>query len=260
MELFSDVGFLATILIFFRIGGIMLPIPIFGSNNIQPTLKVWFIILLSIVMVPLNVQHLDISIADTFASLVYYCVSEFVIGLSYGLVSSVFLNAVYVAGAIIDMGLGLSIISVISPQDEQEVPVSANLLYLLAVMIFLVTDMHHVLIKGIEQTFIALPVGSGIFDFSQALQFNDYISTSLSIGFQLSAPFVLTMLIIDVVLGLLSKAMPAMNIFVLGMPLKIMIGLVLYLILMPYYADRMGELFNMMFSMMNHYMEGLVPK
>lgn len=260
MALFSEVGFLATILIFFRIGGIMLPVPIFGSNNIQPTLKVWFIILLSIVMVPLNVDTLDISIADSFVSLVYYCVSEFVIGLSYGLVSSVFLNAVYVAGAIIDMGMGLSIISVISPQDEQEIPVSANLIYLLAVMIFLVTDMHHVLIRGIEQTFVALPVGSGIFDFSQAMLFNDFISTSLSVGFQLAAPFILTMLIIDIVLGLLSKAMPAMNIFVLGMPLKILIGLVLYLVLMPYYADRLGELFNMMFTMMNRFMEGLVPK
>jgi flagellar biosynthetic protein FliR len=79
----------------------------------------------------------------------------------------------------------------------------------------------------------------------------------LSIGFQLAAPFVFTMLIIDIVLGLLSKAMPAMNIFVLGMPLKIFVGFIMYLILMPYYAKEMLNLFEIMFQMMNDYMRGL---
>ncbi len=213
--------------------------------------------MLSLIMVPLTFDQFDAGLVSTFTTLTYYCLSEFMIGISYGLISSVFINAVYVAGAIIDMNIGLSIISVISPQDEQEIPVSANLLYLLGVMIFLATDMHHVLIKGIMESFKILPIGTGIFDFSGALLFNDYIQTSLIIGFQLSAPFILTMLVLDVVLGLLSKAMPSMNIFVLGMPLKILIGLILYLVLMPYYANQMIDLFGEMFQMMNEYMRGL---
>lgn len=257
MELFSDAGLLATVLIFFRIGGIFLPVPIFSSNNIPSQVKVGLIVMLSLVMVPITFEQFNPNLITTFAALTYYCISEFVIGVSYGLISSVFINAVYVAGAIIDMNIGLSIISVISPQDEQEIPVSANLLYLLGVMIFLATDMHHVLIRGIMDSFRILPIGTGVFDFSGALLFNDYIQTSLIIGFQLSAPFILTMLILDVILGLLSKAMPSMNIFVLGMPLKILIGLILYLILMPYYGNQMKELFVTMFQMMNEYMRGM---
>lgn len=259
MNILTDAGYLATILVFFRIGGIMLPVPIFGSNNIPVNIKVWFILLLSIVMVPVNLGKFDPNLIDSFANLAYYATSEFVIGLSYGLISSVFLNAVYLAGAIIDMNIGLSIISVISPQDEQEIPVSANILYLLAVMIFLATDMHHILIRGIMETFTIIPVGTGIFDFSQATVFNQYIATSFNIGVQLAAPFILTMLIIDIILGLLSKAMPAMNIFVLGMPLKILIGLVMYLILMPYYGNQIHQLFEMMFQMMNSYIRGISP-
>lgn len=257
MNFLTDAGYLATILVFFRIGGIFLPVPIFGSNNIPAQVKIGLILFLSIVMVPITLEQFDPSVINSFPALFYYGLSEFMIGLSYGLISSVFLNAVYLAGAIIDMNIGLSIISVISPQDEQEVPVSANLLYLLGMMIFLVTDMHHVLIRGIMDTFRIIPIGTGIFDFSGVLQFNNYISTSLSIGFQLAAPFVFTMLIIDIVLGLLSKAMPAMNIFVLGMPLKIFVGFIMYLILMPYYAKEMVHLFEIMFQMMNDYMRGL---
>lgn len=257
MELFSDAGLLATILIFFRIGGIFLPVPIFSSTNIPSQVKVGFILLLSLVMVPITFEQFNPEVINTFSALLYFSVSEFMIGLSYGLISSVFMNAVYVAGAIIDMNIGLSIISVISPQDEQEIPVSANLLYLLGVMIFLATDMHHVLVKGIMESFKILPIGTGIFDFSGALLFNDYIQTSLIIGFQLSAPFILTMLVLDVILGLLSKAMPSMNIFVLGMPLKILFGFILYMILMPFYGNQMKELFITMFQMMNEYMRGM---
>lgn len=257
MEFFSDAGYLATILIFFRIGGVFLPVPIFSSNNIPTQVKIGLILLLSLIVVPITVDQFNPAVIESFPTLMYYCLSEFVIGLSYGLISSVFMNAVYLAGAIIDLNIGLSIISVISPQDEQEIPVSANLLYLLGIMIFLVTDMHHVLIKGIMDSFKILPVGTGIFDFTGAYQFNDYISTSLTIGFQLSAPFIFTMLMLDIILGLLSKAMPSMNIFVLGMPLKILTGLVLYLILMPYYANQMGYLFEDMFQMMNNFMRSL---
>ncbi len=259
MKLFSDVGLLATILIFFRIGGIFLPVPIFGGNNIQPTVKIWFVLLLSIVMVPITIEHFNPATISSFVVLIYYCLSEFAIGISYGLISSVFLNAVYVAGAIIDMNIGLSIVSVISPQDEQEIPVSANLLYLFGVMIFLATDMHHALIRGVMHTFEVIPIGTGLFDFSHAMVFNDYLSTSFTIGFQLSAPFVLTMLVTDIVLGLLSKAMPAMNIFVLGMPLKIFLGLILYLILMPYYDVQFLNLFQKMFDMMNEYLRLIAP-
>lgn len=259
MTFLTDAGYLATILVFFRIGGIFLPVPIFGSNNIPAQVKIGFLLLLSLIMVPVTIEGFDPAVISSFPALFYYALSEFLIGLSYGTVSAVFINAVYVAGAIIDMNIGLSIISVISPQDEQEIPVSANLLYLLGMMIFLATDMHHALIRGIMHTFEILPVGTGIFDFTRAMQFNDYIATSLVIGFQISAPFVLTLLIIDIILGLLSKAMPAMNIFVLGLPLKIMIGLIMYLILMPYYANQLAQLFEMMFQMMNEYMRGFAP-
>lgn len=257
MDFLTDAGYLATILVFFRIGGIFLPVPIFGSSNIPSQVKVGFVLLLSLIMVPVTLDQFNPAVIDSFPALLYYGVSEFLIGLSYGLVSAVFINAVYFAGAIIDMSVGLSIVSVISPQDEQEIPVSANLLYLLGVMIFLATDMHHVLIRGILDTFRILPVGTGIYNFSGVMQFNNYLSTSLIIGFQLSAPFIFTMLMIDIILGLLSKAMPSMNIFVLGLPLKIMIGFILYLILIPYYGNQMSSLFEKMFQMMNEYMRGL---
>lgn len=250
-------GYLALILIFFRISGIFLPFPIFGTNNIPSQVKVAFIILLGLIMLPVTVDQFNPDKIDSFMTLTYYCLSEFAIGLSYGLISVVVLNAVYIAGGIIDMVIGLSIVSVISPQDEQEIPVSANILYLLAMMIFLATDMHHVLIRAIRETFQILPVGTGIFDFSNTALFNDFIIRSFAIGFQIAAPFVLTVLVVDIVLGLLSRAMPAMNIFVLGMPAKILVGLLLYLSLMPYYDTAIKNIFVLMFEMMKRYITSL---
>lgn len=259
MNIISDAGYLATILIFFRIGGMFIPVPIFGANNIPNQVKIGLILFISIIIAPTTLEQFNPAVINSFPTLLYYGLSEFMIGISYGLITSVFINAVYVAGAIIDMNIGLSIVSVISPQDEHEIPVSANLLYLLGIMIFLVMDLHHVLLRGIMDSFSIIPVGTGIFDFSQALKFNDYLSTSFIVGFQIASPFILTMLVLDIVLGLLSKAMPAMNIFVLGMPLKILVGFVMYMVLMPYYANELGRLFQVMFQMMNDYLRGIGP-
>lgn len=250
-------SYLALILVFFRVSGIFLPFPIFGTGNIPNQVKISFILLISLIMLPVTIDGFDPDKVDTFASLAYYCTSEFVIGVSYGLISVVVINAVYVAGGIIDMVMGLSIISVISPQDEQEVPVSANILYLMAMMVFLGTDMHHVLIRAIRSTFVILPVGSGLFDFSNPALFNDFIVKSFSIGFQMSAPFILTILVVDIVLGLLSRAMPSMNIFVLGMPAKIFVGLLLYITLVPYYVTIIKNIFIMMFDMMHQFITRL---
>ena len=243
--MFSYDFLLVLILVFVRIASMFSIIPLFGAKNTPVITKIGFIIFISLIIVPAQVETFSIEINDllTFAQ---YIAIESIIGFSFGLVTLIILNTFYLAGTLVDRNIGFAMVSVLSAQDESQLPVSANFYYIFAMMIFIITNVHHLLIKAIYDSYATMPIGSNpflkliIFDYLEVLQY------SFVVGFQIAAPFILTVLIINILLGLLSKAMPGMNVFMIGMPLKILVGLIIFGIIMPLYFDLIVDIFTEM--------------
>jgi len=245
--MFSLEYFVILSLVFARITGMFLLIPVFSTGNIPNSVKASFLFFLSIIVVPFVMSTSGVNYLN-FIDFSYHLIIEFIIGLSFGMVCSIVLGAIYLAGAIVDRNIGFSMVNVISPMDQSEMPISANLYYIFAIMIFLFTNAHHILIRAILESVKFIPVGGDKLNLLLFRDFAELLKDSFIIGFRIAAPFIITILVANIILGLLSKAMPGMNVFIVGMPFKIFIGLLLFYLMIPIYYNSFLEIYDLIFG------------
>ena len=229
-----------------RMGGMIFAAPILGSRNYPLPAKIGLIFFTTLLVYPFINSTITYDVS-TFWGFAILMVNELMIGLFIGLLISVYFNFIYFAGDVIDYHLGFSMVSVFNPLDETQIPVTANVFYVFSTLIFLQLNLHHELISARVASFSKIELGS-FFKVTESFPLIlDIVQESFVIGLQIAAPFMITVLISDIILGLLSKAMPGMNIFVLGMPFKIFFGLILMIILMPYLYEIFSQVLDAAF-------------
>lgn len=226
-----------------RIAGMIFTAPIFGSRNYPIPIKIGLVFFTSLIVYPFVNTTLTYDVS-TFLEFGLLLANELLIGLFIGLIMSVFFNFIYFSGDIIDHELGFSIVSVINPLDESQIPITSNVFYVFSTLIFLQLNLHHELISALVVSFSKIELGS-FFKAAESIELLlNIVQQSFIIGLQIAAPFVISVLIANIILGLLSKAMPGMNVFVLGMPFKIFFGLLLFIILVPYLYEIFSNILD----------------
>ncbi|WP_430882778.1 flagellar biosynthetic protein FliR [Fusibacter sp. JL216-2] len=237
------------ILMISRMSGMFSIIPVFSSRNIPAQAKIGLIFFTSYVMLPI----VDLSYVEgitTLLEMAYLIIIEFIIGLMLGAVMQIALSCIYLAGTFIDRNTGFAMVSVVNPIGTEQLAVSANLLYVLAMILFFVIDGHHQLIRVIARSYEVAPVGSGFINLFVSLQLTDLMQEAFILGFKLAAPFIITVFIGNMLLGLLAKAMPGMNVFLLGLPFKVSIGFFLFVVLLSSYVDALTEVYGWIWEML----------
>ena len=236
-------------LIVARITGVFILVPVFNSSNIPMLVKTWFIIFISLLIVPTTVVGaLDFSNMPMIA---YYIIIEIFNGLLMGSVVLFILSSLYVAGHIIDMGIGFSMVSVINPLDDSQVAISSNLYYIVIMLVFLITNAHHQVIRALVRSFDLIPLGHILFNELVVSELIRILTDAMIIGVKIAMPITLTIVISNVILGILAKAMPGMNVFVIGMPFKIMVGLAVMYITIPYFYNMFRMVLDGMIDEIN---------
>ncbi len=220
------------LLIFVRMTGLFVTAPIFGRRNIPVYFKVGFAFITAVLASSvIRVDHLINT--DNFLIFALYILKEFLVGIIIGFVAYAVFTCIYLAGQIIDMQIGFGMVNVFDPMSNIQIPVTANLYFILAMIIFLVTNGHHMLIKALYESFQIIPLGSGVIGPKLTDDVIGLIAGVFSMGFKIAAPVVAAIFITDVVLGIISKTIPQMNVFILGMPLKIFLGILIVMITIP---------------------------
>lgn len=222
----------AFLLIFVRILAFLATLPVFSYRNVPNLFKIAFALFFAyIIFFTLDVGA--IAIDATFFLLV---IKEVLIGLLLGLVASMLFYAIQVAGAFIDIKMGFLIANVMDPQTGAQTPLTGGFLYAFAVLFLLVTDGHHLLLDGIFYSYTYVPVEDVSFHFGRESVMETAagaVATMFIIAFQMAFPIVGTLFLVDVALGMMSRAVPQMNVFVVGLPLKIFLGLPIMLLMLP---------------------------
>lgn len=244
-------------LVFARVSGIFLLTPVFGSTNIPGSLKIGLAGFLTYVALPIVTLSDSIFIMNTY-QLVYYILLEFFIGLVFGFISLLIFTSIYIAGDLIDRNIGFSIVSVVNPQDETQIPITSNLFYVMSIMVFLMTDLHHILIKAVLHSFKVIPIGYESVNLLLVDKVIEVMKTGFVLGFKMAAPIMITIFATNVLLGVLSRAMPQMNVFIVGMPLKIFIGLITIFLVLPLYFDIFSNIFSIMFDYIKEFISSAV--
>lgn len=247
---------MAVLLVGARIAGMITTLPLFGGRNYPLIAKIGLVLFLTILVVPLaNIE--TVLALDMGWKFVLLLVNEIVLGLFLGLIVALYLGFIYFAGDVIDYLIGFSMVSVLNPLDETQMPITSNLFYVYLSLVFLSLDLHHKVLLALADSFVRIEIGSFIRAAESLSYLMRIVAESLFIGFSLAAPFVITILVADIVLGLLSKAMPGMNIFILGMPFKILIGLFVLLVILPMLYEVFGDFIHAGIDLLNEYIRGI---
>jgi flagellar biosynthetic protein FliR len=196
---------------------------------------------------------------DSVIGLVGLCVKEFMVGLSLSFAVYIIFTIMYLAGQFIDYQIGFSMVSVLDPVSQIQVPITGNMLNIMVLLIFLRSGALNTFIAAIFRSFEILPLGMG------RILNNDFMHNYIImliveyfvLGVQIAIPIIGTILIIDISLGLLVKAAPQMNVFVVGMPIKLLIGLILLYVVIPIYGSIYDFIYEQAMAAMLAVLEGL---
>lgn len=229
---FQDV-IIVWVLIFVRLTVMFSFLPVFRSDNVPMTAKILFSSIFSFVFLSTGAFKYSPQSFDLVSMLVNI-VFEAINGLTLGFAVLLIMNAIYLAGHMIDTDVGFSMVNVISPQDESSMPITANFYYMLMLVVFIGINAHHTVIDAFALSLNKVPLGSLGFNVTHLSSFTELMSLTFVIGFRMAIPVLFTILVSNLVLGLLSKAMPGMNVFMIGMPFKILVGLLTLLLILPF--------------------------
>jgi len=241
----NQIGFF--LLIFVRITGIFILAPVFGSKNVNKYIKAGLALIITYILFPLAFNS-TVIIPEHFLPYLFIVLGELIVGLIIGFVSSLVFSAIQMSGQILDMQIGFGVINIIDPQSGGQVPLIGNFKYILALILFLATNGHHVLLSALFTSFKLIPV-TGVIVHTTLTEFIvRMVSGTFVIALKISMPILITLIITDIALGILARTMPQMNIFVVGVPMKILVGLFVLSLALPFYIIFLEMAFDGMYK------------
>ena len=212
------------LLILARVSALMVSAPFFSMNGVPRQIRIGFSIFMSII-VALNMDYYDIEY-DTIIGYAILVAKEVFAGLFIGLAANLAMLSLAFAGHIIDIDLGFSMMQLFDPLTNQDSSAFGSFYTYLVMLVMLLSNMHYYLITATIDSFALIPLGM------EALHGDDlydsvvmFATEYFSIGFRIILPVFAAMLLLNIILGILAKSAPQMNMFVVGMQLKVMFGL-----------------------------------
>lgn len=234
-------------LILGRVSGLFLSAPIFSSRMIPGRVKGLIIILLAAAMAYFVPVHYGQNLT-TPAYFLAALVLEMLIGYTIGFVAYLVLATIQLAGQVMDMQMGFAIVNVVDPQSGTQIPLMGNFTQILALLIFLIINGHHYLIQALVQSFNIIPVLGLSLDNNFLDLLVEMSVKMFVIAVKIAAPVLVSVLISDIAMGFVARTVPQMNVFIVGMPLKILLGLVTLFIMLPVYIWVFSSLFAEFFG------------
>ncbi|MCA0991152.1 flagellar biosynthetic protein FliR [Pseudalkalibacillus hwajinpoensis] len=238
------------LLVFMRATSFFITAPIFSTRSVPNRFKVGLGFFIALIVTAGLGAETDLALDLMF---VIYILKELFIGLALGFIASLILYTVQVAGAFIDFQMGFVIANVIDPQTRTQVPIIGNFKYMLALLFLVSVDGHHMMLDGLVRSYELLPANALLSQAdSQSLArfIAEVFAGMFFSAFQLALPIVASLFLVDVALGLLARAVPQVNIFVVGLPLKIFVGFVLILVTIPTFFFLLRGVFQEMLDTM----------
>ncbi len=229
-----DISFLpslaaAFMLVFARIGTMVMLLPGIGEISVPARIRLTLALVLSAIILPL---HRSAYVVDLTAigPVLLMMGQELLIGAVLGLTARLAISALQIAGSVVAQQLGLGFVTAVDPTQGQQAAIVGNFLTVLGITLIFATDLHHLVIAALNDSYKIFQPGEIPATGDMADLITRTISTAFRIGIQLSAPFLVFGLLFNLGLGLLSRLMPQMQVFFVGMPLSILLGFMLLLL------------------------------
>ncbi len=225
-----------------RVGSLLFVVPFFESRNVPALVKVGLAISVTWLLLPrVHGPIPDLNTAPLAFAL--GLASEIAIGMLIGLMIQLVFVGIQLAGQIAGFQMGFAIANVVDPASSMQIPLLSQFLNLFTLMIFLSLDMHYYFIKALVDGFQLIPFWGARFDGNVFRLLSQMVSNSFVIAVKVGAPVMVALLLTSVALGIVARTVPQMQIFIVAMPVKIILGLLFLGFSLPFCANLLRSAF-----------------
>jgi len=233
---------LAFSLLFIRVVGLIFAAPFFGNRAIPKRTKVGFSLILAGLLFPFIPSPPPVPDSPLLIALAV--VKELLIGIILGFAVFLLFQAVVFFGQIVSYQMGFAIVSSIDPESQQRVPIIGQFEYLLVSLVFLAVNGHHLLLSGLYSSLRVIPLGRASLGPSLLPHLIGSTKDVFVIALRLGAPAIAALLFSDLIMGLMARAIPQMNVFIIGYPIRIGVGFLALAFGLPLLVGNLHQLFR----------------
>jgi flagellar biosynthetic protein FliR len=228
-------------LVMLRCTGLVFTAPLFGHHSVPTLVKFGLAAALAVAL------DKAAGVSAGALPLIMAAPIELIIGISLGYILSLGFQGVELAGRVISIQLGLSLASVFSPTEEEAATAIDPFFSVLAGLTFLAMGLHLAIVRALANSFAMYPVGGG-WPADLAMTGAQTIALALELGVRIALPIALVLLLTELAVALLARAIPQINVFILGLPLKMLVGLVVLGVAMPSLVSGTMSIFRFVFG------------
>lgn len=239
------------VLVFTRVVTMLVMFPIFGATTVPPQVKVGLSLIIAVLIFSATpVLHtLPAEYSASVPVLFLLIIKEVAVGLTIGFASLFLFAAVQFAARLIDMEMGFGMVDLIDPMSEESVTVMGQLWIIVFTMVLLLINGHYFFLLAIQKSFAVIPLAGAHMQFGAvASQFSDMVGEIFGLSIKMSAPIYVTLILTEMTLGIVARTAPQINIYFVGLPGKILIGIVTTVIAFPMLSGFFRKIFE---GMMN---------
>ncbi len=240
---FSQTELLLFGMVLLRMSAFVVSWPIFGSELMTNQVKILFALILTMVVFP-TLKFSPTQVLSLKGDIMILAVREVFIGLSLGYLARFFFFSFRVAGEMISQAMGLSAAQQFNPALGGQTTSVEQLYVAIASMFYLAVNGHHFLISGLVKTLDVVPVAQMTLNTSQFTGVAHMLQEVVELGLRFSAPVVISILVVNLILGVVGKTVPQLNVLVTSFPINIMIGFGLMIVTFPMLMDHMADFLN----------------
>lgn len=242
-DIFSPKNIILFIAIVTRLTGLFTVAPLFATFPIPRQIKLWFAALIAFLIFPMIQAKTGLVNPTSVPELTIILLKEYLIGFAIGYCANIIFIAIELGANMFSVQMGLSIDTALNPMSGGSSPVLTQMYTYMMIMVFMALNAHHMLFGALYNSFQSMPIGYG-FAFSPEIvhQIVLIVGQIFVIALKIALPIFGVLFITDVLLGFTSKLMPQMNIFMVSIPLKIYLGLLLSIMFTRPIAEYLNTL------------------
>ncbi|MGI6649837.1 MAG: flagellar biosynthetic protein FliR [Bacillota bacterium] len=233
------------LLVLARITAFLVISPIFALKGVPALVKIGLGLLLSLLIFPgiqPGLEQASVSAPDFTMKIM----REVLMGLTLGFVALLVFNSMVMAGKIMDLECGFMMSTLLDPQTGAGVTLLGQFLYVLGLLLFLTLDAHHLLLRLLANSFRLIPLEAAVFSPELTGQIWKIFIDIFSLAFQIATPLLVVLVTSDLVLSLIARSVPQLNVFMIGLPLKAGLGILTLSLLVPFLLTIFSSLLTVM--------------
>jgi len=232
------------ILLLFRVGGLIFSSPIFGRVNIPQMAKIGLITAITFLLFTVFPQTVPLEYT-TLIGFALICVLELLLGIALAYVTNIFFSlTAFTAGQLIDMQIGFGIVNVYDIQNNTQAPMMGNVLNITFLILFFAANGHLRLVEIVYLTLERMPIGTGVLTPGIGWAAAEVFVRSFMLGVMVALPIVASGLTLEICFGMLMRAVPQIHMFVIGIPLKMLVGLMIFASTLPVFVYFSNRIFD----------------